>query len=472
MDETESIISVGIDVGTTTTQLVFSRLTLKSSGGYGITPKTEVSDKEILSRSRIYFTPLRGSDEIDAQGVRKIIEQEYAAAGYRPEMIDTGAVIITGESLRKFNSRSVCEEISSIAGDFVVTSAGPDLESILAGKGAGCMDISEQPDYLGKICCNLDIGGGTTNIACFRGGETVSVGCLDIGGRLIRVDSSGRITYISDKLRILAERKGITLNIGEILSRETAERVCEIMCGVLEAAAGLAQYDEAVEYMATNHSIDVLPDLFTFSGGVADCICNDHEDFEFGDLGVIFGRTLRRSEFFKQGRVLSAAETMRATVIGAGSCSIELSGSTIEYRGCEFPMKSVPVLRQQLSCGGDISGFAERVRHSIENCGALGAGNRIALSFEGIKNPSFAEIEQLAAEIFSVSDIAGNPLMIVVEQDMAKALGQALKRRIPRSEPLICIDGIACGDGDFIDIGEPVSGGRVIPAVVKTLIFK
>ena len=89
-----------------------------------------------------------------------------------------------------------------------------------------------------------------------------------------------------------------------------------------------------------------------------------------------------------------------------------------------------------------------------------------------MKNPSFDEIEQLAAEISSVSDIAGDPLMIVVEEDMAKVLGQALKRRIPRSEPLICIDGIACGDGDFIDIGEPVSGGRVIPAVVKTLIFR
>ncbi len=336
MDKTESVISVGIDIGTTTTQLVFSRLTLQSSGGYGITPKTVVSDKEILRRSHIYFTPLTGSDTIDAQGVRRIIEQEYAAAGFRPEMIDTGAVIITGESLRKSNSRSVCEEISSIAGDFVVTSAGPDLESVLAGKGAGCMELSEQPENLGKICCNLDIGGGTTNIACFRGGETISVGCLDIGGRLIRLDSSGRIIYISDKLRKLAERSGIMLETGSVLETGTAEQVCRIMCEVLESAVGLAPPNETVGYMATNHSIDVLPELFTFSGGVADCISSEHENFEFGDLGVILGRTLRRSKFFREGRVISAAETMRATVIGAGNCSIELSGSTIEYRNGIF----------------------------------------------------------------------------------------------------------------------------------------
>lgn len=472
MDETESVISVGIDIGTTTTQLVFSRLTLKSSGGFGIAPKTEVSDKEILRRSRIYFTPLNDNDTIDAQGVRKIIEQEYAAAGFRPEMIDTGAVIITGESLKKSNSRSVCEEISSIAGDFVVTSAGPDLESVLAGKGAGCMELSEQPENLGKICCNLDIGGGTTNIACFRGGETMSVGCLDIGGRLIRLDSSGRISYISDKLGKLAERSGIKLETGSVLEAETAEQVCRLMCKVLEAAVGLAPANEAVEYMATNHSIDVLPELFTFSGGVADCINSEHEDFEFGDIGVIFGRTLRRSEFFRQGRVISAAETMRATVIGAGNCSIELSGSTIEYRNCDFPIKSVPVLRQPLCCKADIAGFAERARHSIENRNESGTENRFAIAFEGINDPSFEEIEQLAAEIASVSESAVDMLMIVMKEDMAKALGQALKRRIPRDRPLICIDGIACGDGDFIDIGEPVSGGRVIPAVVKTLIFR
>lgn len=472
MSETESIVSVGIDIGTTTTQLVFSRLTLKSSGGYGITPKTEVSDKEILRRSSIYFTPLNGSDMIDAPGVRRIIEQEYDAAGFRPEMIDTGAVIITGESLHKSNSRSVCEEISSIAGDFVVTSAGPDLESILAGKGAGCKEISEQPDYLGKICCNLDIGGGTTNIACFCGGETISVGCLDIGGRLIRVDRSGRITYISEKLKVLAQRNGITLNIGMTLDMATAERICELMCGVLESAVGLAPVNEAVEYMATNHSIDVVPDLFTFSGGVADCISSEHEDFEFGDIGVLFGRVLRRSEFFRQNRVLSAAETMRATVIGAGNCSIELSGSTIEYRNCEFPIKSIPVLRQNLSCAADIVGFAERLHYSIANRSTMGSADRFAISVKGIKNPSFDEVEQIAAEIASVLDIIGDMLMIVVEEDMAKALGQALKRRIPRSFPLICIDGIACGDGDFIDIGEPVSGGKVIPAVVKTLIFR
>ncbi|MGN1339807.1 MAG: ethanolamine ammonia-lyase reactivating factor EutA [Oscillospiraceae bacterium] len=471
MNETESMISVGIDIGTTTTQLVFSQLTLKTSGGFGMTSKTEVSDKKVLNRSRVYFTPLNNDGSIDAPGVRRIIEQEYAAAGFRPEMIDTGAVIITGETVRRSNSRSVCEEISGIAGDFVVTSAGPDLESILAGKGAGCLELSEQPENLGKICCNLDIGGGTTNIACFRGGEVISVGCLDIGGRLIRLDRAGRMTYISDKLRALAERSGIALKPGSVLTRDTAERVCEIMCAVLEAAVGLAPASKAVEYMATNHSIDVLPDLFTFSGGVADCISGEQGDFEYGDIGVVFGRVLRRSEFFGQGRVLSAAETLRATVIGAGNCSIELSGSTIEYQNCGFPIKSVPVLRQRLSCGGDIAGFADSLRHSIENCGSLVAENRFAIAFDGIRNPSFDQIERLAAELVSVMD-GGDLLMIVVKEDMAKALGQALRRRIPRSRPLICIDGIVCGDGDFIDIGEPVSGGRVIPAVVKTLIFK
>lgn len=472
MNETETLTSVGIDIGTTTTQLVFSRLTLKDTSGFGMASRIEVTDRQILYRSRIFFTPLRGFEEIDAPAVRAIIEQEYAAAGFAPGDIDTGAVMITGESSRKLNSRRICEEISHIAGDFVVTSAGPDLESVLAGKGAGCMDISCRPEYLGRVCCNLDIGGGTTNIACFRGGEVISTGCFDIGGRLVRVDGERRITYIAKKLRRLCAENGIALHPGGLLTVQTAEEICRLMCGVLLSAVGLAPPQSAVDFMATDHTISVKPDIFTFSGGVADCISADREDFAYGDLGVIFGRTLRDSAFFRQGKVLPSAETMRATVIGAGNCTIELSGSTIEYRGVTFPMKSIPVLHLELRTPADIPGFGERIRSSMRERGAVDSESRIALAFGGIHDPGFEDIERLAGEIASVSAEVGSPLVVVVAEDMAKALGKSLKRRLDSGSPMICIDGITCSDGDFIDIGEPISGGKVVPAVVKTLIFR
>ena len=132
MADLETIISAGIDIGTTTTQLVFSRLTLNNTRGYGVTPKIEIVQKELLYQSRVYFTPLKSQDEIDGPAVGRIIKREYERAGLTPAMIHTGAVIITGETSRKQNARSVCREISEIAGDFVVAAAGPDLEAILA----------------------------------------------------------------------------------------------------------------------------------------------------------------------------------------------------------------------------------------------------------------------------------------------------------------------------------------------------
>ena len=163
---------------------------------------------------------------------------------------------------------------------------------------------------------------------------------------------------------------------------------------------------------------------------------------------------------------------MRATVIGAGNCTIELSGSTIEYRSCVFPMKSIPVLHLELTRAEDIPGCGKRLLAALHDHGQPDSQGRIAVAFNGLHDPGFVDIEQLAEELSYASRELGRPLIIIIAEDMAKALGQALKRRLERGYPMICVDGITCGDGDFIDIGEPISGGKVVPAVVKTLIFR
>ena len=132
-----SILSVGIDIGTTTTQLIFSRLTIQNEGTAYSVPRFAITEKEILYRSRIHFTPLLSDTVIDAEGVRKIIDAEYTASGFDRTDIQTGAIIITGETARKENARDVLSALSGYAGDFVVATAGPALESVLAGKGYG-----------------------------------------------------------------------------------------------------------------------------------------------------------------------------------------------------------------------------------------------------------------------------------------------------------------------------------------------
>ena len=192
----EVILSVGIDIGTSTTQLIFSRLTIENRASSYTVPRIDIVNKEVIYRSKIYFTPLRSATEIDAEAVKRIVREEYQAAGMTPEMLRTGAVIITGETARKENANEVLEALSDLAGDFVVATAGPDLESVLSARGAGTDALSKEKR---TAIANVDIGGGTSNIAVYEKGVLRGTCCLDIGGRLIKVEN-GRISYIFPKI--------------------------------------------------------------------------------------------------------------------------------------------------------------------------------------------------------------------------------------------------------------------------------
>ena len=139
----ETLLSVGIDLGTTTTQLVFSRLTVRNEGSAFSVPNYTVAAREVLRRSAVHFTPLRSERELDAEAIARIVDAEYAAAGIDRRAVQTGAVIITGETARRENARAVLEALSGYAGDFVVATAGPALESALAGRGAGAADYAQ-----------------------------------------------------------------------------------------------------------------------------------------------------------------------------------------------------------------------------------------------------------------------------------------------------------------------------------------
>ena len=176
----EVILSVGIDIGTSTTQLIFSRLTIENRASSYTVPRIDIVDKEVVYRSKIYFTPLRSATEIDAEAVKQIVREEYQAAGMTPE-------IITGETARKENANEVLEALSDLAGDFVVATAGPDLESVLSARGAGTDALSKEKR---TAIANVDIGGGTSNIAVYEKGVLRGTCCLDIGGRLIKAASA------------------------------------------------------------------------------------------------------------------------------------------------------------------------------------------------------------------------------------------------------------------------------------------
>ncbi len=471
-----SILSVGVDIGTSTTQVIFSRIAMENTGGFFSVPRVSIVDKQVIFKSPVYLTPLKTQVLIDGAAVRDLVASAYREAGFTPADVNTGAVIITGESARKENAAEVLSQLSDFAGEFVVSTAGPDLESIIAGKGSGAYQYS-----MDNACTavNLDIGGGTTNIVMFKDGETVAKGCLDIGGRLIRLKNDLTVTYISPAAQAVADVLGVEIGLGQRTTYAALERITDKMADLLMQALGAKPQENLLSRIQTPESSWFLPDepinAICFSGGVADCIIHQPKGVPYGDIGAILGRSIARSDLMKRFRCITGTETIRATVVGAGTYTTSISGSTIDYAPGLLPMKNIPALKlnvqEQADCfAGKTGELRQQMRWFMEQS----SSDLIALAMAGAQDPDYATVCRAAECLAREMDAAlpqDKPLIVILEHDMAKVLGLAMRRTLGRRRKVICIDSIKVEQGDYVDLGRPVLDGLVIPIVVKTLLF-
>lgn len=472
------LLSVGIDVGTTTTQVVFSRLVLQDVARPGQVPRIQVEAKSILYKSPIYFTPLSSPDEVDTNALKSIIRQEYQSAGITPAQVETGAVIVTGEIARAHNADAILQAISDLAGDFVVTVAGPNVESIIAGKGSGAAAYSSQQF---TQVTHIDIGGGTANAAIFRTGEFLSASAMAVGGRQLVIEkTSGIVRHIPPPGKKIVEALHLPIQVGQRVDLPVLESFCACMADlVADLALGIETPLSCQFYLSPPLRHAEHSRVLMFSGGVGTYYYHPHvitslaDVLIHDDVGPLFAQALRVNPRIQGFKVVEPAETLRATVMGAASQTVTLSGSTIWAEAALLPLRNLPVVHPTLHDGITSYDLGSAIKIAARRWETSDDQGQIAIVIDFPPRVDFPVLQSIAAGVVDYAQSRRDPLgpvVLILEHDYAQVLGQTIKAMSPQL-PVVVIDQVGLDEGDFIDLASPILGGRVVPLSVKTLIF-
>jgi ethanolamine utilization protein EutA len=471
-----SLLSVGVDIGSSGTQVIFSRLSLRRMSE-DLTSRYFVVGREKLHQSPVALTPYQSEERIDERAVGAIIDAAYTQAGLHPDQIDAGAVILTGEALRRENAKVLAEVIAEMGGEFVCATAGPHMESLLAAYGSGAAKASHD---LGQPVLNVDIGGGTTKLALLEGGRAVHTAAIHIGGRLAVVEN-GRLTRLDPTGRLLAKNAGLDWTLGGRVSEAELEQVAEWMADALLLALLEAPTPAPVDRLWVTEPLEPVVGIggVMFSGGVAEYVYG-REERDFGDLGRRLGWALRRR--LESGALphplLPAGECIRATAIGASEYTVQLSGNTvyISSPGSLLPRKNLQVLQPDVALGENIdpSHIAAAIRRHFEAFDLLEGEAEVALAFRWHGAPSYERLSALARGILEALPATlahERPIFLVMDADVAHSLGALLKEEWGIASDVLVIDGVALWDFDYVDLGRVRVPSHTVPVTVKSLVF-
>ncbi|MEH7885389.1 ethanolamine ammonia-lyase reactivating factor EutA [Bacillus sp. JJ1609] len=473
--QNEEIKSAGIDIGTSTTKVVISRFSLMNMAGGTHMPRIEIIEKEVLYRSEIHRTPLLDPATIDIKAVEQLVKDEYSRAGIKPQEIKTGAVIITGETATKSNAQEMVHTLSDHAGEFLVATAGPDLEGIIAAKGSGAYEYSKRS---GKVIANIDIGGGTANAAVYKSGRLCGTCTLHIGGRLIEFVND-EIKSISPPVKKLLLQQGKKLSVGDSRNTDEIKALTNFMADTIAKMLDKTIPADSPLLLGHSPNWEEKIDAIMFSGGVGECIYLYEPVLSSGvvynDIGETLAQSLKESDSLAKWPWIEPEETVRATVLGAGTQTTEISGATISVEAGALPQRNLPVYQidfgQELENG--LGRFPDEIVKALEIYDPYREGHNFAIYLTGMPYLGFKAVQQLAAAILAGVEQKPDPqqpIVIVLESDHAKVLGQTLILQ-DSQKTIVCIDQIKVEHGDYIDIGTLLQT-NVVPVVVKTLTFE
>ncbi len=465
------LTSVGLDIGSTTSHLTLSKLTLHRQG-IRHSSRYEVVDRVAIYRSPVRLTPYRDARQIDGQRLRAFFARAYRDAGISSAAVDTGVTIATGEAAKKENAPAVAQAAAAGAGRFVSVAAGPSLESMLSAFGAGTVERSRRDQ---KTILNLDIGGGSCKAAVVSRGQIIETAAISIGARLVAFDREGRLKRIEDPGRQVAGSLGIPLRVGGKLSlaarRTLARRLADLAIGFIQGRRLAAPGTRLLltEPLGGRHRVDAL----CLSGGVAEYFYG-YETRDHGDLGRLLAKELQDRLPLLRIPIIEPDERIRATVIGLSQYTVRLSGGTIYTSDAGvLPLRDLPVVPVRLDRSPSSS---ETVRAAVVQ--AMKASElqdgMCALAVSCDVEPTHGYLRRLADGIAAGLAGAGwgrRPAVLIFDRDIAGLVGTLLTQEVRYPGPVVSIDEVEVHRFEYVDIGARMPDGGAVSVVVKSLIF-
>ena len=470
-----TLTSVGIDIGSSTSHMVFSKLTLRREGA-AFSSQFRVTDREVLYRSPIMLTPYLHGTDIDTDQVVDFIHASYRDAGLTAAEVDTGAVVITGEALKKENARPLLEFFAKDSGKFICASAGPNHEALLAAYGCGAVDLSKQEH---TTVLNVDAGGGTSKLSLIKDGEVVQTVAVEIGARLIAFDEQGIATRVEEPAKVLMHHLGLPVGVDTPFLPEHREafanRMAQVLFEVMHGEARLTPLSRGLLLTDPLTGISGMNDVdhVVFSGGVSEYIYS-HDTIAYGDVGPLLGRAIRAlvEGEGRPGLLQEPTEGIRATVIGAGEYTVQASGSTSYISNFDaLPVFGLKVVRPFMGDGLPMETAVQLALGKFD-LQRFTSGLALALAIQGQQD--YWTLRKLAESVVAVlanAEDSDCPLFLILDQDVAKSLGGILKEELDVRREIIVVDGIDVGDLDYLDIGRPMGITEVVPVTVKSLMF-
>jgi len=472
-----TLVTVGMDIGSSGTQVIFSRINLRRYGE-DLTSRYYVVSRETLFQSPVALTPYSSDERIDDAALGAIIDEAYAAAGVEARDIDTGVVILTGEALRRENAEAIAALLAEQGGDFVTATAGHHMESMLAAYGSGASKLSYDQS---KRFLNVDIGGGNTKLGIVENGDVTATAALHIGGRLQVVDDIGRLMRLDPAGKFHARQAGFFWSRGDVLSPAQLDKVAASMADLLMAALTQRPLPHAVEHLYLTDPIADFGriDGIMFSGGVGEYVYG-REDRDFGDMGRRLGRAIRAR--IDAGALpwplLPAGECIRATALGASEYSVQLSGNTsyISKPGELLPRRNLQVLQPSYVCEESIDAdkLAKAIRGHFTAFDLIEGEGEVALALRWRGAPSYERILAFAEGIrhgLATTIERRKPLYIMLDGDVAQTLGAILREELLIESEILAIDGLVLRDFDYIDLGRIRMPSFTVPVTIKSLLF-